>query len=72
MTGMGHDGVEGCKAILAAGGFTLGQDVATSVVYGMNNAAFIEGTLKTQFALDELAGILNRIASFREEHEKES
>ncbi len=72
MTGMGHDGVEGCKAILAVGGFTLGQDEATSVVYGMNKAAFIEGTLKTQFALDELAGILNRIASYREEHEKES
>ena len=72
MTGMGHDGVEGCKDILAAGGFTLGQDEATSVVYGMNKAAFIERALKTQFALDELAGILNRIASYREEHEKES
>ena len=69
MTGMGRDGVEGCKAILAAGGFTLGQDEATSVVYGMNKAAFIEGALKTQFALDELAGILNHIASYREEHE---
>ena len=43
MTGMGRDGVEGCKAILAAGGFTLGQDEATSVVYGMNKAAFLEG-----------------------------
>ena len=38
MTGMGRDGVEGCKAILTAGGFTLGQDEATSVVYGMNKA----------------------------------
>jgi len=71
MTGMGRDGVEGCKAILAAGGFTLGQDEATSVVYGMNKAAFIEGSIKTQFALDELAGILNHIAAYREEHEIE-
>ena len=39
MTGMGRDGVEGCKRILAAGGTTLGQDEATSVVYGMNKAA---------------------------------
>ena len=31
MTGMGRDGVDGCKAILTAGGFTLGQDEATSV-----------------------------------------
>ena len=69
MTGMGRDGVEGCKAILAAGGFTLGQDEATSVVYGMNKAAFLEGAVKAQFALDELAGILRNIGPFREEVE---
>ena len=65
MTGMGRDGVEGCKAILAAGGFTLGQDEATSVVYGMNKAALNEGAIKAQFALDELPGILRDIAGFR-------
>ena len=69
MTGMGRDGVEGCKAIQAAGGFTLGQDEATSVVYGMNKAAFVEGAIKVQFALDELPGILRDIAGFREGHE---
>jgi two-component system chemotaxis response regulator CheB len=69
MTGMGRDGVEGCKAILAAGGLTLGQDEATSVVYGMNKAAFVEGTLKAQFALDDLAAILQDIDSFRDEVE---
>ena len=65
MTGMGRDGVEGCKAILAAGGFTIGQDEASSVVYGMNKAAFIEGAIKAQFALDELPGILQDVAGFR-------
>ena len=65
MTGMGRDGVDGCKAILAAGGFTLGQDEASSVVYGMNKAAFLEGAIKAQFALDELPGILQDIAGFR-------
>jgi two-component system chemotaxis response regulator CheB len=69
MTGMGRDGVEGCKAILAAGGLTLGQDEATSVVYGMNKAAFLEGAIKTQFPLDELAAILQDLASFRAEVE---
>jgi two-component system chemotaxis response regulator CheB len=69
MTGMGRDGVEGCKAIVAAGGFTLGQDEATSVVYGMNKAAFLEGALKAQFPLDELAAIINNIAGFRDEVE---
>jgi two-component system chemotaxis response regulator CheB len=65
MTGMGRDGVEGCKAIVAAGGFTLGQDEASSVVYGMNKAAFIEGFIKAQFALDELPGLLQDIAAVR-------
>ena len=67
MTGMGRDGVEGCKAILASGGFTLGQDEGTSVVYGMNKAAFLEGAIKVQFALDELAGIMKDILTFRGE-----
>jgi len=65
MTGMGRDGVEGCKAILAAGGLTLGQDEATSAVYGMNKAAFLEKAVKAQFALDELPGIIQNIAAFR-------
>ena len=69
MTGMGRDGVDGCKTILAAGGFTLGQDEATSVVYGMNKAAHVEGALKVQFALDDLPGILKNLAAFREEVE---
>jgi two-component system, chemotaxis family, protein-glutamate methylesterase/glutaminase len=69
MTGMGRDGVDGCKTILAAGGFTLGQDEATSVVYGMNKAAFVEGALKAQFALDDLPGILRNLIPFREEVE---
>jgi two-component system chemotaxis response regulator CheB len=65
MTGMGRDGVDGCKAILAADGFTLGQDEASSVVYGMNKAAFLEGAIKAQFALEDLPGILKDIAGFR-------
>lgn len=69
MTGMGRDGVNGCKAILAAGGFTLGQDEATSVVYGMNKAAFLEGAITVQFGLDELPQIIRNITVFRAEHE---
>jgi len=65
MTGMGRDGVEGCKAILAAGGFVLGQDEATSAVYGMNKAAMLEGAVKAQFPLEELPDILQNIAAMR-------
>jgi two-component system chemotaxis response regulator CheB len=71
MTGMGRDGVEGCKAILAARGFTLGQDEDTSVVYGMNKAAFLEGAVKAQFALDELPQVIQNINTLRVELESQ-
>ena len=58
MTGMGRDGSDGCAAIRAVGGYVLGQDEATSDVYGMNKVAFNEGNVDRQFGLDEAAGTL--------------
>lgn len=60
MTGMGRDGVRGLLAIRAAGGATFGQDEATSTVYGMNKAAWLEGAVETQFPLTKLPGIVTR------------
>jgi two-component system chemotaxis response regulator CheB len=62
MTGMGRDGVDGCKAILAAGGLVFGQDEPTSAVYGMNKAAFLEGAVTSQFALEQLPSVVRRFA----------
>ncbi len=62
MTGMGRDGAAGCRAIRQAGGFVLGQDEATSDVYGMNKVAFVEGNVDRQFALGEAAAVIARHA----------
>jgi two-component system chemotaxis response regulator CheB len=43
LTGMGHDGVQGLRVIKERGGYVLGQDEATSVVYGMPRAAAMAG-----------------------------
>ena len=65
MTGMGRDGADGCGAIRAAGGYVLGQDEATSDVYGMNKVAFVEGRVDRQFALDEAATVIAHYVRLR-------
>ncbi len=60
MTGMGRDGSDGCGAIRAGGGYVLGQDEASSDVYGMNKVAYVEGNVDRQFALSDAAAILTR------------
>jgi len=46
MTGMGTDGALGMEAISREGGFTLGQDEASCVVYGMPRVCADMGLLK--------------------------
>lgn len=60
MTGMGRDGADGCGAIRAAGGYVLGQDEASSDVYGMNKVAMVEGNVDQQFHLNDIAAVLTR------------
>jgi two-component system, chemotaxis family, protein-glutamate methylesterase/glutaminase len=59
MTGMGRDGADGCRAIREAGGFVLGQDEATSDVYGMNKVAYMDGGVDRQFPLSEAATLIS-------------
>jgi two-component system chemotaxis response regulator CheB len=63
MTGMGRDGVDGCRRIREAGGLTFGQDEATSTVFGMNKVAAEEGVLSGQFSLEQLPELVERLAS---------
>ncbi|MFT3973823.1 MAG: chemotaxis-specific protein-glutamate methyltransferase CheB [Amaricoccus sp.] len=55
LTGMGRDGAAGLALLRAAGGHTLGQDAATSLVYGMPGAAFEAGAVERQLPLAAIA-----------------
>lgn len=58
LTGMGKDGACGMLAMRRAGARTLGQDEASSVVYGMPKAAFEIGAVERQASLMELAHLV--------------
>ena len=54
LTGMGTDGLEGMTAIHHVGGITIGQDEASSVVYGMPRACAERGILQSIVSLSEM------------------
>lgn len=60
MTGMGRDGVDGMRAIVEAGGLTLAQDEASSLIYGMNKIATDAGWISD---IVPLGGLADRLAS---------
>ena len=55
LTGMGKDGAEGMLELRRASGTTLGQDEASSLVYGMPRAAFERGAVMRQISLEKMA-----------------
>jgi len=55
LTGMGSDGAAGLKAMRTAGSMTIGQDEATSTVYGMPAAAHAIGAVAEQLPLRRIA-----------------
>ena len=62
LTGMGHDGLEGMKAIKAAKGRTVAQDEASSVVYGMPKAVVEAGCADKVVSLSKVIGeIMNMV-----------
>jgi len=62
MTGMGRDGAREIGSIYREGGITLGQDEASSVVYGMPKVAFELGNITQQVPLADMADTISRLA----------
>ena len=54
LTGMGQDGLEGCRAVVQAGGTLIAQDEATSVVWGMPGAVALAGLCSAVLPLAEI------------------
>jgi two-component system chemotaxis response regulator CheB len=55
LTGMGRDGRQGARAVVAAGGSVIAQDEATSVVWGMPGSAARAGLCSAVLPINEMA-----------------
>jgi two-component system chemotaxis response regulator CheB len=67
LTGMGRDGAAGLLDVRRAGGFTIAQDEATSIVYGMPREAVILGAAESILPLGEIGPALAAIAGHARE-----
>ncbi len=63
LTGMGADGAAGLLELRKAGGRTIGQDEATSVVYGMPAVAFSIGAVEQQLPMGRVARAAMELAA---------
>ncbi|MCI0622081.1 MAG: chemotaxis-specific protein-glutamate methyltransferase CheB [Acidobacteria bacterium] len=67
LTGMGRDGAAGLLEVRRAGGLTIAQDEATSIVYGMPREAVLLGAVEHVLPLDEIGSALASLAVANQE-----
>ncbi len=72
LTGMGKDGAVGLNALKEAGAFTVAQDQATSVVFGMPQEAIKLGAARQTLPLDEIAEAIVDAINLRDYGKKRS
>ena len=66
LTGMGNDGTAGTRMLKRSGSFTIAQDEASCVVFGMPREAILAGVIDTVVPLSRMADtILRAIAEAR-------
>jgi two-component system chemotaxis response regulator CheB len=58
LTGIGEDGARGLRSMAELGAFTVAQDEATSVVYGMPKAAAAMGAARQILSLPDIAQLI--------------
>jgi two-component system chemotaxis response regulator CheB len=63
LTGMGADGAKGLLKLKQAGAYTIGQDEASCVVYGMPMEAYKLGACREQQPLDNIGVTICKILS---------
>lgn len=62
MTGMGRDGASELATMRTQGAWTLGQDEASAIVYGMPRVAFELGAVQKQVPLNKMADEISALA----------
>ena len=62
LTGMGQDGLRGSQAVIEAGGATVAQDEATSVVWGMPGAVANAGICSAILPLSDIGTMVRKWA----------
>jgi two-component system, chemotaxis family, protein-glutamate methylesterase/glutaminase len=72
LTGMGHDGRAGARAIFEAGGVMIAQDAASSAVWGMPRSVIQEGLAHAVLSLDQIGPGVCRLLRQRLVDEKTS
>ena len=63
LTGMGHDGVEGLKALNAINGTILAQDEDSCVVYGMPKAVVDAGIADIVTSAAQMPAVINKLVA---------
>lgn len=58
LTGMGHDGLGGARAVVAAGGTVVAQNQATSIVWGMPGTVVAAGLASAVLPVDAIGPFL--------------
>ncbi|NBC96167.1 MAG: chemotaxis response regulator protein-glutamate methylesterase, partial [Deinococcus-Thermus bacterium] len=62
LTGMGHDGLAGCRQVVEAGGAVIAQDEASSVVWGMPGAVATAGLASAVLPVGEIGPSIRKTA----------